>query len=101
MKPVSSDIHKKYLDLFEKMFISRQISKAEKILALKQEEKKQAQEFARRREWLKEKQIEINTRERRIAEKNQIIDTLTHEIKEKSTLLLKKYHDDGARTSKK
>lgn len=35
MKPVSSQVHKKYLDLFEKVYINEQLSKAEKIMGLK------------------------------------------------------------------
>jgi hypothetical protein len=37
MKPITSDIHQHYLDIFEKMFISQELAKAEKIMALKEE----------------------------------------------------------------
>ena len=37
MKPVSGEVHKKYLDLFEKMFISQEIAKAERIMSLKEQ----------------------------------------------------------------
>ena len=40
MKPVSGDVHKRYLDLFEKMFITQELAKAEKIMALKEQQRK-------------------------------------------------------------
>lgn len=100
MKPVSGEVHKKYLDLFEKMFISQEIGKAERIMSLKEEERKQTIECNRRKEWLREKQQEINARERRIREKDQLIEKLTNDIKEKSTLLLNKYQVDSHKTKR-
>ena len=63
------------------MFISQEIAKAERIMSLKEEERKQTIEVNRRKEWLREKQQEINIRERRIVEKDQLIEKLTNEIR--------------------
>lgn len=100
MKPVSGDVHKRYLDLFEKMFISQEIAKAEKIMTLREEERKYSLELGRRKEWLNEKQKEIQEREGRVAEKNRLVDKLTAEIREKSTLLLTKYQVEADKHKK-
>ena len=41
MKPVSAEVHRKYLDVYEKMLISKEIGKAEQIMMLKEEERRQ------------------------------------------------------------
>ena len=69
-------------------------------MILKEEQKRQKGEVERRKEWLLEKENEIKIREKRLASKNQQIEALTNEIKNKSTTLLTMYQTEQEKYKK-
>ena len=90
-RPIKEELHRKYLQLYEKIFINKELDAIESLIEYKDEEINRLQQYGNRKVLYRGRRKEIQDIEVRILSKKNSLTSLEHEIRDKSTVLLNLY----------